>query len=195
MDIVNIMEYKGKVSLIGNERTGKTSLILRYINDTFTEEYITTLGADFVEKTYMQEDLSLLDPEDEITLVFWDMAGQSHFLPIATIYCEGSSGFIIVFDVNERKTFDGLPDWVKFANDTCPGSEILIVGNKTDLEWAISEEDVKKMEKKLKIPIVFASAKRELDDEGSNVINLFNIMAENLFKIFQNSNNIENDVD
>ncbi len=51
------MEYKGKVSLIGDESTGKTSLILRYIKDTFTEEYLTTLGADFVERTYMSGEL------------------------------------------------------------------------------------------------------------------------------------------
>ncbi len=179
------MEYKGKVSLIGDESTGKTSLILRYIKDTFTEEYLTTLGADFVERTYMSGELPQLSASDELTIVFWDMAGQSHFKSIATIYCEGSSGMIIVFDINERASFDGLPEWVKYARQTCPTADILIVANKTDLEWAVTEQDIKKMEKQVKAEILLASAKMALDDEKSNVLNVFQTMAGAVFGKFQ----------
>ena len=179
------MEYKGKISLIGDENTGKTSLILRYIKDTFTEEYLTTLGADFVEYTYTSKNLSQLSVSDEFTIVFWDMAGQSHFKSIATIYCEGSSGMIIVFDINKRASFDGLPGWVDYARKTCLAADILIVGNKTDLEWAITKQEIEKMEKQVKAQILLASAKRALDDEESNVLNVFQTMAGAVFKKFK----------
>jgi len=155
------MDYKGKVSLIGDESTGKTSL------------------------TYVSKELSQLTAADELTTVFWDMAGQSHFKSIATIYCEGSSGMIIVFDINERSSFEGLPEWVKYARETCPSADILIVGNKTDLEWAVMEQEIKKMEKQVKVPILFASAKRALDDEESNVLNVFQTMAGAVFDKFK----------
>lgn len=178
------MEYKGKVSLVGNEKTGKTSLILRYLKNTFTEEYITTLGADFVDKTYTEEDISELGPTDELTLVLWDMAGQAHFHNIAEIYCEGSNGLIIVFDVTNRDSFEALPKWAEFANRVCPGAEKLIVGNKTDLERVITDEEIAKMKKKINIDIELTSAKENLESDSSNVKNVFQKMALRLLNLY-----------
>jgi small GTP-binding protein len=182
------MQFKAKCSLIGDESTGKTSLILRYIKNTFSASYITTLGADFVEKTYVKDDLSQLSPRDELTIVYWDMAGQAAFQEIATIYCEGSSGIIIVFDVNERKSFESLPNWVSFTRRVCDEAEILIVGNKSDLEWSVSEKEIKAMEEKLNVQIVIASAKRDLNSEDSNVLNIFQMMAGAILEKFYKQN-------
>ncbi|MHA1775532.1 MAG: Rab family GTPase [Promethearchaeota archaeon] len=178
------MEYKGKVSVIGPEGTGKTSLILRYIKNTFSEEYIATLGADFIEKTYDSVDLPQLRSREKMTIVYWDMAGQSVFKEISSIYCEGSLGLIIVFDVNDRKTFEELPKWLEFPKQICPDAITMVVGNKTDLEFKISPKEISQMEKRLNLKIEFVSAKRELDDERSNVRNVFTKMASELLKKF-----------
>lgn len=175
------MDYRAKVSLIGNERTGKTSLILRYLKDTFTNEYITTLGADFIDKTYTHDDLDALEPGDEFIITTWDMAGQSHFKQIAEIYCEGSAGMIIVFDVNDKESFQSVSEWVEFARKVAPEAVLLIVGNKTDLQKEMSNEDIQRLEKKFGIPIYLTSAKVELDDDLSNVCNVFEDMAKKIF--------------
>ncbi|MCF2141681.1 MAG: GTP-binding protein [Candidatus Lokiarchaeota archaeon] len=179
------MEYKGKVSVIGSEGTGKTSLILRYIKNTFTEEYITTLGADFIERSYTNRDLSQLRNNDIMTLVYWDMAGQDQYFEVTSIYCEGSLGIIIVFDVNDRSSYESLPEWAKFADQICPDAIKLIVGNKTDLEFKVSKDEISEMENSLGIPIELVSAKRELDHEQSNVINVFTKVAFSIFDRFQ----------
>ncbi len=179
------MEYKSKVSLIGNERVGKTSLILRYIKDTFTEEYMTTLGADFVEKVFTRKDIPILKGTDSFNLVLWDMAGQSHFQMIASVYCEGSAGIIIVFDVNNKESFEDLPKWADFSNKVAKDAVKVIIGNKTDLPSVVSESDIKKMEKKLNIPIKLASAKMQIDEENSHVKDVFTSMVTDLLTKYQ----------
>jgi small GTP-binding protein len=183
------MDYRAKISLIGDEMTGKTSLILRYIKNSFTNEYITTLGADFVDKTYTHDDLEELNPGDEFTLTIWDMAGQSHFKEIAKIYCEGSAGMIIVFDANNHESFLSIPKWFEFAQTISYNGVIQVIGNKIDLPRQIEEGEIKKMEKKLGITIHFTSAAAELEDEISNVGNIFKEMAA---KIFRNHDRAKN---
>ncbi|MHA1647854.1 MAG: Rab family GTPase [Promethearchaeota archaeon] len=176
------MDYRAKVSLIGNENTGKTSLIIRYINNTFSEEYMTTLGADFVDKVFTSSDLATLNSDDTLSLTVWDMAGQSHFKDIAKIYCEGSAGFIIVFDVNNADSFDAVKEWKEFQSKICPDACFLVVGNKSDLEHKISSEKIAKLEKEIKAKIIFTSAKEDLMSENSNVKNVFESMARDIFQ-------------
>ena len=175
------MDYRAKVSLIGAERVGKTSIILRYLKNTFTNEYITTLGADFIDKTYTHDNLSDLNTGDEFTITFWDMAGQSHFKQIAEVYCEGSAGMIIIFDMNDLESFEAVQGWVEFVKKVAPESEILILGNKADLEPKITQADIQKFTKKTGITIELTSAKVGLDDEKSNVSNVFEQIAERIF--------------
>lgn len=183
------MEYKSKVSVIGNEGTGKTSLILRYIKNTFTEEYIATLGADFIEKTYTTSDIPILKNHEKMTVVYWDMAGQHIYKEISAVYCEGSLGIIIVFDINDRSTFEGLPEWADFAEQICPDAVKMVVGNKTDLEMKVTEKEIAQMEKKLNLKIELVSAKMELNEEGSNVVNVFTKMVSELVKRLSKNKN------
>ena len=174
------MEYRAKVSLIGSERTGKTSLILRYLKNTFTNEYLTTLGADFIDKTYTHENLAGLDQGDELIITYWDQAGQAHFKQIAEIYCEGSAGMIIVFDVNDPSSFEEIPNWVEFAQKVAPEAKLIIVGNKVDLEFKVSKAEIQKLEKQMEIPVHLTSAKVELKDDLSNVCNVFDEIAQKI---------------
>ena len=176
------MDYRAKVSLIGDERTGKTSLILRYLKNKFTNEYITTLGADFVDKTYTHDNLEELQPGDEFTVTIWDMAGQAHFVDIAKIYCEGSAGIIIVFDQNDPDSFSTVPKWIKFTQEVSPDAVVMIVSNKADLENEVQSSEIEKLSKKTGISIHYTSAKAELKDEISNVNDVFELIAKKILK-------------
>jgi len=176
------MDYKCKMSIIGNENAGKTSIILRYLNNTFTNQYITTLGADFVDKVYTSSELPTLGPNDSLTVTLWDLGGQKSFVEISTLYCEGSAGIMIVFDVSDESSFKSIPSWLDFARDCCPKAKIMIIGNKIDLESPIDPEEIRKLEEKMGNKIYFSSAKLSLTDKNSNINNIFEIMAEDLLK-------------
>ena len=177
------MDYKCKMSIIGDENVGKTSIILRYLNNTFTNQYITTLGADFVDKVYTNSDLPSLNPKDSLTVTLWDLGGQKSFQEISTLYCEGSAGIMIVFDVSDFNTFKSVPNWIEFAKKCCPKAQIVIIGNKSDLESTINPEEIRKLEENIGSKIYFSSAKVSLADKLSNVNNVFEFMADNLLKI------------
>jgi small GTP-binding protein len=176
------MDYKCKMSIIGDENVGKTSIILRYLNNTFTSQYITTLGADFVDKVFTNSDLPSLNPKDSLTVTLWDLGGQKSFQEISTLYCEGSAGIMIVFDVSDEGTFKSILAWLDFAENCCPKAQIMIIGNKSDLESNINPEEIRKLEEKIGSKIYFSSAKVSLKDNLSNINNIFEIMAEDLLK-------------
>ena len=176
------MDYQTKISLIGDERTGKTSLILRFLKNVFSSEYITTLGANFIEKSYSNEEIPNLLKRDTFSTVIWDLAGQSNFSIIVPVYCQGSAKILIVFDVNNRKSFEALPKWIEMAKTVCDLSQIQIIGNKVDLQMVMSAEEIKQMEKNVQINIEFSSALKPLDDDQSNVNNIFYNVARDLYQ-------------
>lgn len=173
------MELKCKVCLVGNERVGKTSLIVRYIKNTFSSDYKTTLGADFIDKEFTHENFPELKEKDKLTITLWDLAGQSHFEDIASIYIQGSVGIILVYDVSDKKSFTDLSKWKKICDQSCNKPLYLVIGNKSDLTSEISVDEIKEMENILKISIDTASAKMSV-----NVTNIFENMAKMLLSHF-----------
>ena len=171
------MDYIYKVSLLGDEFTGKTSLLIRFIKDEFSSRYKATLGADFLEKKFTTNDISDLKETDEIKMTIWDMAGQEAFKAMASIYLEGSLGLILVFDLNDPKTFESLDDWLKTSKEICENPEIIVVGNKNDLEQKVSDEDIKEFEQRHNIPIILTSAKEDI-----NVNDVFKTIAKRIYQ-------------
>ena len=176
------MDFQTKISIIGTERTGKTSLILRFLKNVFSGEYITTLGANFIEKLYSKEEIPELIDGDTFTTVIWDLAGQKNYEIIVPVYCQGSAKMLVVFDVNNRASFEELPKWIEMATSVCDLSQVYIIGNKIDLPMVISKDEIKEMEQKTGITIEFSSAKKPLDDDQSNVKNIFLRIARDLYQ-------------
>ncbi|VDL70170.1 unnamed protein product [Nippostrongylus brasiliensis] len=114
--------------MIGESSVGKSSLLLRFVDDTFDQTYPSTIGIDFKIRT-VNVDGSV------IKLQIWDTAGQEKFRTLASSYYRGSHGIFIVFDITNEKTFHNIPYWLnnveRFAN-----SNVIkfLVGNKSDLE-------------------------------------------------------------
>ena len=121
-------EYnKIKIMLIGDSTVGKTSLIRKYCENEFSETYITTVGIDF--------QIKYLDINNKkIKLQIWDTAGQERYQTVAKNYFNSSNGFIIVYDIAQRSTFDSVYNWVEQIKELAPSHiKIVIFGNKTDL--------------------------------------------------------------
>lgn len=117
-----------KVVLLGEGCVGKTSLVLRYVENKFNDKHITTLQASFLVK-------KLNIGGKRINLSIWDTAGQEKFHALGPIYYRGSNGAILVYDITYEDSFQKVKSWVKelrkmLGSDIC----LVIAGNKTDLE-------------------------------------------------------------
>merc|ERR1712146_664974 len=117
-----------KLLLIGDSGVGKSRLLLRFADDTYTESYISTIGVDFKIRTIN------LDGKC-VKLQIWDTAGQERFRTITSSYYRGAHGIIVVYDVTDRETFNNVKQWLheidRYANENV---NKLLVGNKCDLE-------------------------------------------------------------
>jgi len=161
-------DYLFKLLLIGDSGVGKSCLLLRFADDTYTESYISTIGVDFKIKTIQQEDKT-------VKLQIWDTAGQERFRTITSSYYRGAHGIIIVYDVTDRESFNNVRHWIaeidKYAAE---GVNKLLVGNKSDLQSkkTVSYDEAKELADSLGVKFLETSAKN-----SNNVEEAFNTMA------------------
>lgn len=119
---------KFKLVLLGDIYVGKTSIINRFMYDSFDSNYQATIGIDFLSKTLYLEDRT-------IRLQLWDTAGQERFRSLIPNYIRDLSVAVIVFDVTNAQTFENLDRWVDdVTNQRGDGALIVIVANKIDKE-------------------------------------------------------------
>lgn len=117
-----------KVVLLGEGCVGKTSLVLRYVENKFNDKHLTTLQASFLNK-------KLNIGGKRVNLAIWDTAGQERFHALGPIYYRDSNGAILVYDITDEDSFHRVKNWVKelrkmLGNDI----SLCIAGNKIDLE-------------------------------------------------------------
>ena len=119
-----------KFLLLGESTVGKTSIIIRYIENTFNDSNTSTCGVD-VKHKYVSCD------NNKIRLDIWDTAGQERFRGLAKNYFRGAHGFILVYDITNKESFNKLKNWINDVKEKMKeeGSfRIAIVGNKKDCE-------------------------------------------------------------
>eukprot|EP01089_Gocevia_fonbrunei_P022167 TRINITY_DN885_c0_g1_i1.p2 TRINITY_DN885_c0_g1~~TRINITY_DN885_c0_g1_i1.p2 ORF type:complete len:205 (+),score=46.96 TRINITY_DN885_c0_g1_i1:132-746(+) len=122
-----------KIIVLGESGVGKTSLLVRYVQDKFSLNTKSTIGASFLQKRVE------LDDGQVATCQIWDTAGQERFAGLGTQFFRGSDGVIFVYDITKRETFEALEQWRKTfliqageeGNEEFP---MLIIGNKIDLD-------------------------------------------------------------
>ncbi|ORY57718.1 GTP-binding protein ypt1 [Leucosporidium creatinivorum] len=129
-----------KLLLIGDSGVGKSCLLLRFADDTYTESYISTIGVDFKIRTIELEGKT-------VKLQIWDTAGQERFRTITSSYYRGAHGIIVVYDVTDADTFSNVKQWLQEIDRyACEGVNKLLVGNKSDLtnkkvvEYSVAKE-------------------------------------------------------
>jgi len=162
---------KYKLVFLGEQAVGKTSIITRFMYDTFDFNYQATIGIDFLSKTMYLEDRS-------VRLQLWDTAGQERFRSLIPSYIRDSSAAVVVFDVTNRASFMNTAKWVEDVR-TERGKEVVIilVGNKTDMadRRQVSTEEGEAKAKEFGVMFIETSAKA-----GYNVKALFRQLASAL---------------
>ena len=95
-----------KLLLIGDSGVGKTCIVFRFSDDVFNTSFISTIGIDFKIKTVEMKG-------KRIKLQIWDTAGQERFHTITTSYYRGAMGIMLVYAVNNSKSFDNISKWLR----------------------------------------------------------------------------------
>ncbi|KAK3886302.1 hypothetical protein Pcinc_009545 [Petrolisthes cinctipes] len=161
-------DYLFKLLLIGDSGVGKSCLLLRFADDTYTESYISTIGVDFKIRTIE------LDGKT-IKLQIWDTAGQERFRTITSSYYRGAHGIIVVYDTTDQESFNNVKQWLQEIDRyACENVNKLLVGNKCDLthKKVVDYQTAKEYADTLGIPFLETSAKN-----ATNVEQAFMTMA------------------
>lgn len=148
-----------KLLMIGDSAVGKTSLLLRYANDTFSSTFITTIGIDFKIKT--------IDLDGKrVKLQIWDTAGQEQFRTITRSYFRGAQGIVLVYDITDRGTFNSVRSWMSQINDHADAQvNRVLIGNKCDYESArqVSTEEGQRLAEEYGVKFFETSAKNDIN--------------------------------
>lgn len=115
-----------KICLIGDFSVGKTSLIRRFIEDKFSDRYLTTIGVKVSRK-------SVVVKSSQVNLLVWDIEGQTKQKSISTTYLQGARGAIIVGDLTRNETLKHLPNHLKLFSEVNPQGKTIVALNKSDL--------------------------------------------------------------
>jgi len=132
--------FNFKVVLLGEGCVGKTSMVLRYVEDKFNDKHITTIQASFLSK-------KLNISGKRLNLSIWDTAGQEKFHALGPIYYRESHGAVLVYDITDQDSFQKVKNWVvelkrMLGENVC----LAIAGNKSDLEQqrTVSQQDAER---------------------------------------------------
>ena len=165
-------DYLFKLLIIGESGVGKTCLLLRFTDDSFTANHLTTIGIDFKIK--------IINLENKlIKLQIWDTAGQERFRTITKTYYKGAHGIILTYDVTDANSFKNIRNWIKQieANAQTNVCKVL-VGNKCDKpDRTVTEEEWKKLAEDFGMILFETSAKT-----NKNVSEVFNYLTTEILK-------------
>jgi Ras-related protein Rab-8A len=170
-------EITYKVLLLGDSSVGKTCFLKRYIDNTFQDAYLSTIGFDFKFKNVTLKD------GKKVKVQLWDTAGQERFRTIAKSYYKGAHGIILVYDVTNQKSFDNIRNWVNQIKEEASSKVcIILIANKIDSdERVVSKQDGEKLAKNYELKIYEASAK-----ENINVTEAFQDLIESINENYSN---------
>ncbi len=165
-------DYLFKILIIGESGVGKTCLLLRFTEDSFTTTFLTTIGIDFKIK--------IINLENKlIKLQIWDTAGQERFRTITKTYYKGAHGIILTYDVTDQDSFKNIRNWIKQIEANAQGNvKRVLVGNKCDKpDRVVTEEEGKKLADDFNMSFFETSAKT-----NQNVNEVFQFLTQEILK-------------
>ncbi|UCG90753.1 MAG: GTP-binding protein [Candidatus Heimdallarchaeota archaeon] len=169
-----------KLLLLGDGAVGKTSLILRFIENRFSEDYHMSLGVNFLTKTVKFIDTK--NVQRTASLQVWDIAGQARHVSYSHLYLKGALGAFYVFDLTRRETLLHMQErWQAQVLRVSPQCMSILIGNKADLkkERALSASQSQKIQESMRaIDYIETSAKT-----GKNVNEAFQTMTTRILKV------------
>lgn len=158
--------FRYKIVLVGNFGVGKTSLIKRFVDNSFSEKYLSTIGVS----------ISKINIGDS-TIMIWDIEGHTEFKPIFKQYLLGSKGFIIVADLLREETIDEIQNHIKLCHNVIQDAPICVALNKSDMPHSFNEENLKTIQSLSPtiVDVIKTSAKN-----GDAVENIFTKLNEKI---------------
>ena len=177
--------YLLKFVIIDDSGVGKSNILLRYIYNSFSEEFKTTVGVEFGAKN--------IEIDKKVYRIqIWDTAGQENFRSIARAYYKNSVCACVVYDISKRSSFEDIQVWIDDCTKQTAKSVLLfLIGNKNDLndEREVSYEEGEAYAKAHKMMFLEASAKT-----GNNINEIFERSVKQIAKNIKNNvYDLEND--
>jgi len=119
---------KLKLIVIGNQGTGKSCILNRFVNESFDDNYQATIGLDFQSKNITIQD-------QDVRLILYDTAGQEKFRSLIPMYIREAQIILLIYDISDRDSFDSIPKWLQEVLDVKNSDVVFaLIGNKIDLE-------------------------------------------------------------
>jgi small GTP-binding protein len=146
-----------KYLVVGDSGVGKTSLLVRYCEDNFQTDYLSTIGVDF--KIKRMEFAGC-----QVTLNIWDTAGQERFRNITKSFYKGAHGIILTYSITEPSSFAHIENWVDQIREVGnPDTDMILVASKADLEMdrKVPRKQGETLAEKYGIPFIETSAKAD----------------------------------
>lgn len=165
-------QYLFKLALIGDSGSGKTSILLRFTDNTYNENTQSTIGVDF-------KIISMNIDDNLVKMQLWDTCGSERFKSLTTSFIKSCSAFILVFDITRMKTFKSLDFWMKVVKESAKEDNFLcLIGNKSDLESKrqVPIEQCIEFAKSHGLKYIETSAKNNI-----NIMEAFTLVAESLY--------------
>ena len=174
-----------KIITLGDSHVGKSSLIIKYIDNKFSNVYMSTIGFDLKHKQINLKD------GIEAKIMIYDTAGQERFKSLAANYIKKANGILLVYDIADHSTFENIGMWMEsITEEKGDKLPIVLVGNKADLEdeRQVSYKEGKDLAENKGFHFYETSCKN-----GANVTECFLDLAELVYeksgkKLSQNSN-------
>ena len=164
-------EINLKILLVGDTCVGKTSLLLRYIDDDFPDKHLTTVGVEHLLKSFEYRGFN-------IQLQIWDTAGQERYRSVTNSFFHNADGILFVYDLTNENTFEGVKNWIEESEKRGNDAKKILLGNKCDLKHKkkVSDEEVKIYLKDNDLDFFETSAK-----ENINIKEAFEKITELIF--------------
>ena len=147
-----------KVVMIGDFGVGKTSLVKRFVENSFSEEYLSTIGVTISKKNF-----------DNSTIMLWDIEGETEFKSIAKQYLLGAKAFIIVADIHRQNTIDSIKAHIELCHSIVKDAPLCIALNKSDLSNNLDESILSKLSA-LSSNIISVTKTSAKQDQGVNEV-------------------------
>lgn len=158
-----------KVCMVGPFAVGKTSLVRRFVDSIFSDNYLTTIGVKISKK--------IVDTSShQVNLMIWDIEGVDIFTALKPSNLRGASGVLLVLDGTRPKSVENAEDIHRTLCDHLPGIPIVCLVNKSDLsfDWKLDSSALQELEN-LGMSIIRTSAKT-----GENVEQAFQMIVEKM---------------
>ena len=168
---------KFKLIVVGDQNTGKSSILNRFNTNNFDDNYQSTIGLDFSNKNITIHD-------QDVRLILYDTAGQEKFRSLIPMYIREAQIILLVYDISNRRSFDNIPSWFsEVLNVKNDEAVFALIGNKIDLsdKREVTYDEGKKLANEKNMFFEEVSAK-----SGKNIMEFFNnTIFEAIYKKFQ----------